>query len=327
MQLLSIEGSAKIHKHFKIVIFENETVKKFLIQTQKSMTAQSKSSMKRSKPSYFMAILGVALVLFILGMLGWLVINASKLENYFMGSVQVHAFIREGSPGRDVEVVKNNIATRPYAKNVEFITKDMARAKFIGDGNENWNKVLDYNPLPASIDFYLDPMYVNKDSLKVITADINKNFIISEVKYPDAVVSNLNNIVKKIGYFLLALAGTLAIIVIVLIDNTIKLAMFSNRFLIKTMQMVGATRWFISKPFDSKAIINGLISAVIANASIYSIIYGVENWWLPEIKALRDNGLLALLFFGITLIGISITFISTHRSVMKYLKMKLDDLY
>ena len=203
----------------------------------------------------------------------------------------------------------------------------MARAKFIGDGNEDWSKVLDYNPLPASIDFYLDPLYVNKDSIKIISADLSKNFIISEVKYPDAVVSNLNNIVRKIGFFLLGLAIALAVIVIILIDNTIKLAMFSNRFLIKTMQMVGATRWFISKPFDKRAIINGLISALLAIASISIIIYGVESWWLPEIKALRDNIMLALLFLIITLIGISITFISTHRSVMKYLKMKLDDLY
>lgn len=274
-----------------------------------------------------MAILGVALVLFILGMLGWLVINASKLESYFKGSVQVNAFIREGSPQREIDNVKSIIEARPYARNVEFIDKEMARKKFIGDGNEDWNKVLDYNPLPASIDFYLEPAYVNKDSLTKITAEIRRNFIISEVKYPDAVVSNLNNIVRKAGFFLLALAGVLALIVIILIDNTIKLAMFSNRFLIKTMQMVGATRWFISKPFDTRAILNGFISAALAIAAILSIIYGVENWWLPEIKALRDNGMLTLLFLILILIGISITFISTHRSVMKYLKMKLDDLY
>jgi cell division transport system permease protein len=291
------------------------------------MAAVSKASMKRSKPSYFMSILGVALVLFILGMLGWLVINASKLENYFKGSVQVNAFIREGSPQNEIDAVKAIIESRPYAKNVQYVTKEMAREKFIGDGNEDWNKVLDYNPLPASIDFFLEPEYVNKDSLNNITADIKKSFIISEVKYPDAVVSNLNNIVRKVGFFLLVLAGTLALIVIILIDNTIKLAMFSNRFLIKTMQMVGATRWFISKPFDSKAVINGLISAVLAIAGIMVIIYGVENWWLPEIKALRDNAMLMLLFFLLILIGISITFISTHRSVTKYLKMKLDDLY
>jgi cell division transport system permease protein len=291
------------------------------------MTAQRNASMKRSKPSYFMAILGVALVLFILGMLGWLVINASKLESYFKGSVQVNAFVRDGSPNREIDIVRKSIESKPYASNEEFLTKEAARAKFIGDGNDDWNKVLDYNPLPASIDFYLEPAYVNKDSLSKITKEITKNFIISEVKYPDAVVSNLNNIVKKTGYFLLALAGVLALIVIILIDNTIKLAMLSNRFLIKTMQMVVATRWFISKPFDTKAILNGLASAIIAIAALAIIIYGVENWWLPEIKALRDNGMLALLFTGLILIGISITFISTHRSVTKYLKMKLDDLY
>ena len=210
---------------------------------------------------------------------------------------------------------------------MEYTTKEQARKKFIGDGNGDWNKVLEYNPLPASIDFYLQPEYVNKDSLNKISKEITKNFIISEVKYPDAVVSNLNSIVKKTGYFLLALAGILALIVIILIDNTIKLAMFSNRFLIKTMQMVGATRWFISKPFDKKAIINGLFSAGLAIVAINILIYGVENWWLPEIKALRDNALLALLYLILILIGISITFISTHRSVTKYLKMKLDDLY
>lgn len=291
------------------------------------MTTQGKGSMKKSKPSYFMAILGVALVLFILGILGWLVINTSKLETYFKGSVQVHAFIREGSPQKDIDVVKNIIKSKPYARNVEYITKEKARQTFIGDGNQDWNKVLDYNPLPASIDFYLEPEYVNRDSLKIITTEIMKNFIISEVKYPDAVVTNLNNVVTKAGYFLLALAGILALIVIILIDNTIKLAMFSNRFLIKTMQMVGATRWFISKPFDSKAIINGLISALLAIAAILVLIYAVENWWLPEIKALKDNMSLFLLFFALIVIGISITFISTHRSVTKYLKMKLDDLY
>ena len=292
------------------------------------MSEISKTSMKRSKPSYFMAILGVALVLFILGMLGWITINASKLEKYFKGSVQVHAFIREGSPQKEIDSLKNFITSRVYARNVEYVTKEMAREKFIGDDkNEDWNKVLDYNPLPASIDFYLDPVFVNRDSLNMIVSDISQHFIVSEVKYPDAVVNNLNNVVKKIEIFLLVLSAILSLIAIILIDNTIKLAMFSNRFLIKTMQMVGATRWFISKPFDKKAIINGLMSALLAIASVGVIIYAVERWWLPEIKVLRDNTLLLLLFLSMILIGIGITFISTHRSVTKYLKMKLDDLY
>jgi len=291
------------------------------------MAEISKTSLKRSKPSYFMSILGVALVLFILGLLGWIVINASKLENYFKGSVQIHAFIREGSADHDVDSLQRYIAARPYARNVEFITKDMARTKFIGDGNEDWNKVLDYNPLPASVDFYLQPDYVNKDSIGAIITDVQRNFIVTEIKYPDAVVSGLNQVVRKFEIMLLTIAVVLSLIAIVLIDNTIRLAMFSNRFLIKTMQMVGATRWFISRPFDTKAIRNGLASALLAITAILLIIWAVENWWLPEIKALRDNMLLSLLFLAMILIGIGITFFSTHRSVTKYLKMKLDDLY
>ena len=283
--------------------------------------------MKRSRPSYFMSILGVALVLFILGLLGWIVINASKLENYFKGSVQLHAFIREGTPQKDIDSLRTFIYSKPYARDVEYITKEMARQRFIGDGNEDWNKVLDFNPLPASVDFYLLPKYVNKDSINRIITDVQQNFIVSEVKYPDAVVNSLNSLVRKIEIALLVVAAVLSLIAIILIDNTIKLAMFSHRFIIKTMQMVGATRWFISRPFDKKAIINGLTSALLAIAAIGVIIYGVEKWWLPEIKALRDNGLLALLFLVLIMMGIGITFFSTHRSVTKYLKLKLDDLY
>jgi cell division transport system permease protein len=291
------------------------------------MNEISKTSLKRSKPSYFMSILGVALVLFILGLLGWIVINASKLETYFKGNVQLHAFIREGSPQKEIDSLNNYIRTRPYATNVEYVTKEMAKQKFIGDNNEDWNKVLDFNPLPASVDFYLKPEYVNKDSINNIIADVQKIFIVSEVKYPDAVVNSLNSLVRKVELVLLVIAALLSLIAIVLIDNTIKLAMFSHRFIIKTMQMVGATRWFISKPFDRKAIINGLISALLAIGAILAIIYSVERWWLPEIKALRDNGLMILLFLALIVMGIGITFFSTHRSVTKYLKMKLDDLY
>jgi cell division transport system permease protein len=292
------------------------------------MATISRTSMKRSKPSYFMSILGVALVLFILGILGWIVINASKLENYFKGNVQLHAFIREGSPKKDIDSLQRFIAAKPYARDVEYITKEKARQKFMGDNNEDWQKVLDYNPLPESVDFFLDPSYVVKDSIDAIISELQQaNFIVSEVQYPDAVVSSLNSLVRKIEIVLLVIAAVLTLIAIILIDNTIRLAMFSNRFLIKTMQMVGATRWFISRPFTSKAILNGLSSALLAIAAILFIVYGVENWWLPELAALRDNLWLSLLFLGLILMGISITFISTQRSVTKYLKMKLDDLY
>ncbi|MGN6494073.1 MAG: cell division protein FtsX [Agriterribacter sp.] len=290
------------------------------------MNEISKSSMRRSKPSYFFSILGVASLLILIGVIGWIAINGSKLERYFRGSVQVQVYLRENAPQKDIDSLISYIKSKPYAGAAEHVTKEMAREKFLQEGNEDWNKVLDYNPLPASIDFNLKSEYVVKDTLSNIVSDLSQNIIVSEVKYPGEVVTSLNSVVRKVGWVFLIIVIALGVLVLVLIDNTIKLAMFSNRFLIKTMQMVGATRWFISKPFDVRAVINGFISALIAIAVILILIFGVERL-LPEIKALRDYTLLTLLFLAIIIIGIVITFISTHRSVTKYLKMKLDDLY
>ena len=290
------------------------------------MTTTSKFSAKRSKPNYFFSILGVALVLFILGILGWIVINANKLEEYLRGGVEIQAFIRENVPQREVDSLKAYISAQPYTRQVEYVSKDMARQRFVTDASEDWSRVLDYNPLPASLNFRVKNEYVNKDSLSVITQDIQKQLIIKDVEYPVAVVDKLNQNVRKAEIILLAIVVLLAIVTIVLIDTTIKLAMFSNRFLIKTMQMVGATRVFIARPFDVKAVLNGLISALIAIIAIGLLIFWAEQA-LPDLKALRDNILLGALFGGLLFIGVSITFISTHRSVVKYLKMKLDDLY
>lgn len=286
----------------------------------------SKSSMRRSKPSFFFSILGVASLLILIGVFGWLVINGSKLEQYFRGNVQLQVYLKDDVPQNDVDELISYIKARPYTVSAEYVSKDAAKERFLKEDSGDWDKVLSYNPLPASVDFNLKPQYVHKDTINNIVTDLSRYAFIDEVKYPDTVVTNLNETVRKVSWVLLGIVIGLAILVLVLIDNTIKLAMFSNRFLIKTMQMVGATRWFISRPFDIKAVVNGLISALIAIAVIIVIILSVEKW-LPEIKVLRDYTLLGLLFLGIIVIGIGITFISTHRSVTKYLKMKLDDLY
>lgn len=167
---------------------------------------------------------------------------------------------------------------------------------------------------------------MNSDSLAAIQADLQQQTYVSDVEYPKALVDNLNKNIKRISIILLAVAILLALVVIILIDNTIRLAMFSNRFLIKTMQMVGATRWFIAKPMNTRAIINGAISGIIAIAAVILVILGAEKV-LPEMKAIHDNTTLAFLFMGLIILGICITLFSTHRSVLKYLRMKLDDLY
>lgn len=290
------------------------------------MVQFGKSSSKRSQPSYFMAILGVSLILIMLGVLGWLVINANKLGQYFKENVEVRVYVRENVSAKDSTALVEYVNSRPYVKSSEYVSKAIARQKYLEDGNKDWVGVLQNNPLPASINFKVKGNYAVTDSLQAIQADLLQNIAVSDVQYPQSLVSSLNNMIRKISIILLVVAVVISILVIVLIDNTIKLAMFSNRFLIKTMQMVGATRSFIARPMNMRAVLNGALSGIIAVAAIIGIIIFAERW-LPEIKALRDYTLLSLLFISIILLGVVISFVSTHRSVIKYLKMKLDDLY
>jgi len=290
------------------------------------MAQFGKGYAKRSTPSYFMAIVGVSLVLFLLGLLGWIVINANRLGENIRENVEVAIYVRQNLSPKDSAALVQFVAAQPYVRSYEYITKDMARKQFVGNGNDDFMSVLDQNPLPASVDFRVRSEYANADSLNKIKADFAQNIAVDEVKYNKKLVSNVDDWIRKASLVLLIITLGISIAVIILIDNTIRLAMFSNRFLIKTMQMVGATRWFIARPMDRRAIVNGAISGVIAIAAILGIIFLSETL-LPDIKALRDNTLLTAMFAVMILLGICISFISTHRSVVKYLKMKLDDLY
>jgi cell division transport system permease protein len=290
------------------------------------MAQFGKGYAKRSTPSYFMAIVGVSLVLFLLGLLGWIVINANKLGENFRENVEVQVYVRENISAKDSAALVQYIAAQPYTKSWEYLTKESAKKRFISDGNSDFSNVLDQNPLPASVDFHIRSEYANSDSLNKIKADLSQNLAVSEVQYNQKLVSKLNDYIRNISIVLLIIAVIISVLVIILIDNTIRLAMFSNRFLIKTMQMVGATRWFIAKPMDFRALVNGAISGLLAIGGIVGVIFIAERW-VPEMRALRDYALLSVMFVVIILLGICISFISTHRSVVKYLKMKLDDLY
>ena len=292
------------------------------------MAQTSKSSARRSKPSYTYSIVGVAIVLFILGFMGWFFINVIRQGgNALKENVAVSAYLFTNNKD-SINGIKNYITAQPYAKNVEYVDKEKAKQIWLKDGGEDWSKILNENPLQESVDFYVKSDYVDKDSLVKISNAITTLYPgqVSDVQYKKALVNNINEYANKIGLVCLVIAIVLCLIVIVSIDNTIRLAMFSNRFLIKTMQMVGATRSFIAKPMNTRAVLNGALSGVIAVAVIIGVIIFAEKW-LPEIRALRDYTLLSILFISIILLGVVISFVSTHRSVIKYLKMKLDDLY
>lgn len=290
------------------------------------MTQTGKSSIKKGKPSYFMSILGVTLVLFLLGIIGWLVINANKMGDYFKENVEVRTYLRGDMNPKDSAALMDYISSKPYVKSIKYVTKEEGKKIYMEEESEDWNKVLDYNPLPNSIYFRIKRQYVHVDSLTNIKNDLEQQTYVSDVKYPEALVGKLNTNIRILSAGLLVIVLIISVVVIVLIDNTIRLAMFSNRFLIKTMQMVGATRNFIARPLNKRAVINGAISGLIASAALYLVIIILEKYvdWL---KVVHDSRLLLLLFLALIFIGISITLLSTYRSVLKYLKMKLDDLY
>jgi cell division transport system permease protein len=291
------------------------------------MAQFGKASSQRGKPSYFMSILGVTLVLFLLGIVGWLTINAQELIKHLKENVLVEVSLKANAPDTARQALQKFITSQPYAKNVTYVDKEAALKKWLGDsGNEDFTEFLESNILPTSLDFNLRADYVDSIHLNSIDTLLSSFPIVDDVKYPKGVVKNMQRNFNLISLVLAIVAILIAVLVIILIDNTIRLAMFSNRFLIKTMQMVGATRWFITKPLNVRAIVNGLISAIISIVLLYILITTAERI-LPDLKTLHDNSLLIILFFGLLLIGITITLFSTHRSALKYLRMKLDELY
>ena len=291
------------------------------------MPATGSSSLKRSKPNFIYSIIGVALVLLIMGIMGWFFLNIRSVGNAFKEDIRISAYLRTLNKDT-IGQIQAFISSQPYSKNVTYVDKESAKQIWNRENNEDWGKILDVNPLPESIDFYAKADYVNADSLSAISAQLMQQYgdQITDIQYPQNLVSNLNERASKIGLIFLVIAVLLCVIVIFSIDNTIRLAMFSNRFIIKTMQMVGATRSFIARPLNIRALVNGLISSGIAIVLLLIIIGWAESR-VPELKAIRSIELNLLLFGGLTLLGVGISVYSTHRSVLKYLKMKLDDLY
>jgi cell division transport system permease protein len=290
------------------------------------MVKAGRASIKRGKPSYFMSILGVTLVLFLMGVIGLLTINGRKIIRSIKESLEVQVYLNQNIKDTARQNLQNYLAAQPYVKALKYTDKETAKKEWVKSGGEDFTEFIDNSLLPPSIDFKLKAEYMDSTKLADIKADLSRFPIVDEVKYPTAVVQKMNSNFRMVTIILLVIAIVISAAVIFLIDNTIRLAMFSNRFLIKTMQMVGATRWYIAKPLDIRAVINGAISGLIATAILFLLVLGLEVFF-DGFRKLRDMQSLLLLSFILIILGVAITVFSTHRSVIKYLRMKLDELY
>lgn len=282
---------------------------------------EDKSGRKKLQASTITTIISISLVLFTLGLLGLIILHANKLSNYVKENIGFSVIIKESVKEPDILEFQKKLDTESFVKSTEYITREQAAEDLTKDLGEDFVDFLGYNPLLASIDIRLNAEYANNDSLKVLEKKLLKNDRVKEVFYQKSLVDMVNSNIRKIALVILSFSAILLIISIALINNTIRLSVYSKRFIIKTMQLVGATRGFISKPFIFRSLLHGLVSSFIA-IILLGVVLFFSQQALPELVDLQDIDLFLTLFGIVTILGLSITGLSTILAVSRYLHIK-----
>lgn len=293
------------------------------------MSVKEKMVKRRLYASAVSTIISISLVLFMLGLVGLIVLTSEKLSVMVKENIGFSIYLKEQAKEVDIRQMQKYLDVSKFVKSTEYITQEEAAKILKGelDPDEDFISFLDgHNPLPASIDVILEASYTNPDSLSWIEEEIMQNDVVREVVYSKSLVDIVNENVKQISLFILVFCALLFLIAIALINNTIRLNIYSKRFLIRTMQLVGATRRFIRKPFIVSGISHGIYAGVIAIAFLSGCLYLAQKE-IPELIELQDVELIATIFIGVILMGIIISWISTLMAVRKYLKLKTDELY
>jgi cell division transport system permease protein len=276
--------------------------------------------------SYLTLVISVSLVLFLLGILGLVIINAKELSDYFRESLTFSVILDEDAREADIRMLQKDLDARPSVKSTEYVSKDEAAAKMKEDMGEDFISFLGDNPLPPSIDVYLFAGYTNRDSVVNFEKYILEYPFVKEVWYEDSLLFLINENVRKISLFLLIISLFLFLIAVTIINNTIRLAIYSKRFLIRTMQLVGATRAFIRKPFLIRSVYHGVLAALTAMLLLMGLLYLIEKEFLM-LFSFESTRLLALLGILLIIAGILINLVSTYLSVNRYLDISEDKLY
>lgn len=281
---------------------------------------------RRLISSYFSVVLSIALVLFLLGLLGMLVLNAKKIADNFKEQVVMTIYLNDSAKEVEINQLQKSLSMSDAIKSTKYITKEEAAELMKGEFGDEFLENVGYNPLQNSIDVNLKADFVSErylDSISGLT--LNKKFV-EEVRYDKDLVNLMNDNVKRISVWILVISALLSLVAFLLINSSIRLAVYSKRFIIKTMQMVGATKRFIRKPFIWKSIQLGMLGAFLALIGIAVVFYYV-NKTFPEIGLLTNPILVAGLFIVVFLLGVLITWISTYFATQRFLNLKTDQLY
>ena len=285
-----------------------------------------KYSKRRLQGSYFTTIVSISLVLLMLGLLGLIILHAKKLSDYVMENIGFSIIMKENVKEAGIIKLQKTLDAWEFVKSTEYITREEAAKEFAEELGEDFTSFLGYNPLLSTIEVRFRADYANNDSLSIVKEKILADSNVKEVYYQESLVDAVNKNINKIGIILLAFSALLLIIAIALINNTIRLSVYSKRFIIRSMQLVGATRGFISRPFILKGILYGFISSIIANLLIIGVLY-ITRREFPELVNLHETDLYISLFGMVIIFGILFTWLSNYFAVRKYIRMKTDFLY
>lgn len=281
---------------------------------------------KPLQSSYISSIISMALVLFLLGILGVLLMQANAVVNHIKQNYQVTFVLADSLPPNVTDSIKQQFATQPMVNDCKYVSKEEAAAKLQAELGEDFVAFLGYNPLHAAFDVTFKAAFVDDALPTRIQQWVNNNHMIIEVHYQKSLIEKINSNLKTISLFLLGFSSILLIVALFLINNTIRVNLYSKRMLIRSMQLVGATRAFVMKPFLIKALFHGFLAGAIACTLVYAALYITENYLLHTTLAM-DVMIWGILCAVLITLGVFISFISTFFAVSKWLSKRSYELF
>ncbi|MEZ2337467.1 cell division protein FtsX [Mucilaginibacter sp. RCC_168] len=287
---------------------------------------EASASAKKTKTIYISTVFGIAMVLLMIGLLGLFLVYANNISRYVKENIVLNIFVDDAAHETDVLQLQKQLESNVMVKQTQYVSKELAARNLQKDLGEDFVKFLGYNPLSQSIDVYLKADYTNNKDIEKFKAELLKNPLIKEVKYQQSLVDQMNQNVTSISLIILIFAGIFVVLSVALINNTIRLAIYSQRFLIKSMQLVGATKSFIRKPFLLYGIWHGLLGGLIAIILLVGTLY-VAYRNIPDLVFLQNYTEFGIVFLGVIGLGIFISGFSTFLAVNKFLRLKIYDLY
>lgn len=289
-------------------------------------TSFEKYQKRRLRSSYFSVVISIGLVLFLVGILGLILLKAQSITTHFKEKVTITIFLKDNAKNSDVEILQAELKKAAYTKSVTYISKKEAAKKYTKEIGEDFVAFLGDNPLKNAIDISLKSESVTPEKMAEIEKNLTIRSIVAEVTYDKPLIELLTKNINRLSFWMLLFSALFTLIAVVLINSSIRLSVYSKRFTIKTMQMVGATKGFIRVPFIWKSIQLGILGAIVSIVGLIAFIMYVDTT-IPELEMLSNYKTLGLLFAIIIGLGILITWLSTFFATQRFLNLRTDELY